>query len=218
MEPICYIVGAGDSRGMSISPRAEDLVIAADGGYDALCRAGVRVDLAVGDFDSLGFVPDGVELLRHPPEKDDTDTMLAIYIGLERGCRRFIIHGGLGGRFDHSMANVQSLCHIAQRGARGWLWGEGTAVTALCDGRAEFPGKCRGMLSVFALGGSAEGVCERGTKYTLEDAQLSFDYPLGVSNEFTGARAEISVRSGTLGIVWSCTAAELENMVREGLS
>ena len=216
MEALCYIAGAGGCSGMSIERGEHDMVIAADGGYASLEAAGIVPDIAVGDFDSLGFVPAGVEVLRHPPEKDDTDMMLAICKGLELGYSRFLIYGGLGGRFDHSMANIQSLCYLSRRGARGWLWGDGTAATAVTGGRIDFPGKCRGMFSVFSLGGRAEGVCESGSEYTLDGDALDFGYPLAVSNEFTGAPVCISAERGTLAVIWTCSAAELEQMIRDG--
>jgi thiamine pyrophosphokinase len=216
MRKICYIVGAGNSGGMSISPQKEDFVIAADGGYAALCKLGVRPDLAVGDFDSLGYLPDNVECLRHPPEKDDTDMMLAINEGIARGYDSFIIHGGLGGRLDHSLANLQSLCAVSNSGGRAWLWGEGQALTAVTNGKIVFPGKCSGMFSVFAQGGMARGVWERGSKYTLSDAELRFDYPMGVSNEFLGRETEVSVARGTLAVLWNCAAEEMEQMIKDG--
>ncbi|MGE4354071.1 MAG: thiamine diphosphokinase [Oscillospiraceae bacterium] len=217
MRKICYIVGAGDGANITINLGEGDMVIAADGGYKTLMAIGITPDLVVGDFDSLGYIPEGVELVRHPPEKDDTDMMLAILLGMERGYRNFLIYGGLGGRLDHTLANLQSLCYIAGHGCRGWLWGDGTAITAVKDGAVTFPGKCSGMLSVFAQGGAARGVYETGLKYKLDDATLHFDYPLGISNEFLGCDAGVSVREGMLALLWHCHSAEIEQMIREGL-
>ena len=99
MEPgICYVVGAGEFCPRGLTPGPGDLVIAADGGYGQLKQWGMSPHLAVGDFDSLGRVPEDVEVVRHPVRKDDTDMMLAVQEGLARGCGRFLIYGGLGGR------------------------------------------------------------------------------------------------------------------------
>ena len=116
---ICYIVCALP-QSHAFVPNPGDLVIAADGGYAHL--HGIQADLVVGDFDSLGFIPAGESVVRHPAEKDDTDTMLAVKTGLERGETEFHIYGGMGGRrTDHTVANFQALLYLARRGARGWL-------------------------------------------------------------------------------------------------
>lgn len=215
-DKLCYIVGAGDSEGISITEQPDDLVIAADGGYTALLDTDVSPQLAVGDFDSLSYIPCDVDVVRHPPEKDDTDTMIAISSGLERGYSNFVIYGGLGGRLDHSMANIQCLCFLSRTGNRAWLWGEGRAVTTVTNGTISFPESCEGMFSVFSQGSDCTGVYEQGVKYELNDAKLTFDYPLGVSNEFIGEKAEISVKDGTLAVMWNCTAQELEKLIRDG--
>ena len=99
---VCYIICALPQN-HHFSPAPGDLVIAADGGYAHM--GGIKPDLVVGDFDSLGYVPDGESVVRHPAEKDDTDTMLAARIGIERGYRTFLLLGGVGGRLDHTLRN-----------------------------------------------------------------------------------------------------------------
>ena len=199
---ICFIVGAG-AFSERFAPDAADLVIAADGGYEHLSRAGIRVDLLLGDFDSIGQVPSGVPIQRHPIEKDDTDMMLAVKTGLQRGFRSFLLFGGTGGRPDHTLANLQTLAYLAEQGARGVLVGGGHAITALKDGRLAFDARFQGFLSVFCLGDRAEGVTLRGLKYTLTDATLTCQVPLGASNEFLGTPASVEVARGTLLVVWA---------------
>ena len=93
MEPICYIVGAAPTEALP-SPREGDFLIAADRGYEALRAAGIAPDLIMGDFDSLGFTPEGENVLPHSPIKDDTDLLLAIRWAMERGWRRFVATAG----------------------------------------------------------------------------------------------------------------------------
>lgn len=207
---ICYIFGAGEHFGPPPLPNPGDFVIAADGGYEYLALNGVRADLAVGDFDSLGAPPRGANTIALPREKDDTDMAAALRAGLERGWREFRIYGGTGGRFDHTLANVQCLAELASQGARGFLFGRDTAVTVIRDGSVSFPAGCAGTVSVFAHSDVAEGVFEDGLKYPLRDATLYNTRPLGVSNEFTGAPAFISVRTGTLIIITPIDARETE--------
>ncbi len=204
MERTCFIFGAGEYGGRTLTGAglSGGLIIAADGGYDRLRQWGISPDLAVGDFDSLGRTPEGVEVVRHPVMKDDTDMMLAVREGLARGCTRFLLYGGLGGRLDHTLANLHVLAFLAQRSCPAFLLGEDTAVTALCGGTLTFGPEHAGVLSLFAWGGAARGVTLTGLLYPLENAVLTPEHPLGVSNEFLGRTARVSVAGGTLIAVW----------------
>ena len=202
MERICYIVGAAPTAALP-SPRAEDFLIAADKGYDALQRAGLAPDLIMGDFDSLGYTPEGENVLSHSPIKDDTDLMLALRWAMARGWRRFVIYGALGGkRLDQTVASFQTLRFLAEHGATGRLVGDGWNVTLLQNAALRFPASAAGWLSVFVSGDTARGVTLRGLKYELTDAALTCAMPLGVSNEFLGKEARISVLDGALFVLW----------------
>jgi len=199
----CYIAGAGEFCENEL-PRQDDFVIAANGGYDALKSRGITPDLVVGDFDSIANMPNHPNIIRSNAEKDDTDMMLAVRYALEHGYKTFLINGGLGGRLDQTLANIQILTYIAENGAHGTHLGNGVRVTAINNGSIEFdPDKeNKETISVFSAGSVAEGVTLKGLKYPLADATLTNLYPLGVSNEFTGKPATISVKNGTLIIIW----------------
>ncbi len=201
MQPLCIIAGAMDPGPMPPIGK-NDLLIAADGGLDHLARRGLVPHLIVGDFDSLGRVPEGDNILRHPVEKDDTDTMLAIKTGLARGYQAFLLYGCLGGRLDHTYANLQALLYLARHGAAGFLLGGGTAASVVENGELSFPAGRAGILSVFCPNGEARGVTLRGLRYPLRDAVLTSAFPLGVSNQFIGEAASVSVRDGALLVMW----------------
>ena len=180
----------------------DDFVIAADGGLAHVKALDLTPDLTLGDFDSLGFVPEGAEVF--PVEKDDTDAMLAVRKGLEKGCREFVIYGGLdGGRLDHTVANFQTLQYLADHGASGYLVGLSQIATVIKDGTLEFSADAKGIVSVFCMGKDATGVTIKGLKYSLENGALSAGFPLGVSNRFVGENASISVENGSLLVIWS---------------
>jgi thiamine pyrophosphokinase len=166
----CIIFCAAGFDGL-LSPIPSDaLVIAADGGLRHTEALGITPDVILGDFDSLGYVPAGSHVF--PVEKDDTDAMLAVRLGLEKGFDRFVIYGGLDGpRLDHTVANLQTLCYLAHHGAQGWLFGKDYTVTAVKDGRLEFPATSRGVISLFCFGEPA-CVSIEGLKYTLEKGSL----------------------------------------------
>ena len=194
----CFIFAAGDFSGLTEVPAADDLILAADAGYRSCRAAGLCPTLVIGDFDSMD-APEGEVLLRLPVEKDDTDTMRAARVGLERGCHDFVLYGGTGGRrADHTLANLQTLGFLASRGAQARMIAPGCVWQVLRDARLDFPPGMRGTLSVFCPDGEARGVSIGGTKYTLSHGTLRSDFPLGVSNSFTGAPAFVEVREGTL--------------------
>lgn len=201
-HPACFIIGAGPFFGLVTPPAPGDLILAADGGWQHCQAAGIRPDLLLGDFDSLQDIPEEVPRLTFPVEKDDTDTMLSIKYGLEQGCRTFHLYGGTGGRMDHTLANLQSLAYLAQRGARGFLYDETYTSTALWNDKLTLPARQEGIFSLFCLGPEAHGVSIRGGQYSLEGADLSPFFPLGVSNHFQGQPVEIEVTDGCLLVCW----------------
>ena len=183
-QRICYVVGA-----MSLSPSLRpypapgDYVIAADRGYDSLMAYGVTPDLVVGDFDSLGRTPSHPNVIQLPAEKDDTDIVYAL-------------------RLEHTLGNLQLLDWLTTQGAHGFLAGEKTAATALRNSSLTFPASMSGYLSVFCNSGTAEGVTLTGLKFPLDQYQMEGSFPIGVSNEFLGTEATVSVRHGSLLLLW----------------
>ncbi len=205
MRRIFCIVGAGDISGTRLVIPEGAFVIAADAGLTHLKNAGIVPDLIVGDFDSLGETPSGENVVTHKPEKDDTDMLLAVHEALLRGAETVIIYGGLGGRLDHEYANLQTLAYIANRDVRAYLVGRGCICTMIKNGSISFDGEMKGTISVFCHGSKAEGVNLTGLKYPLTDHTLTNDYPLGVSNEFTGIPSRVSVKNGLLLVMWNAS-------------
>ncbi|MBE7058144.1 MAG: thiamine diphosphokinase [Ruminococcaceae bacterium] len=203
-DKFCYIFGAAPvSAPLKFNPRpAQDFVIAADAGYNFLTQQGIKPDLLVGDLDSLGFAPSDVELVKFPTVKDDTDMMLAINEGKKRGFNKFIIYGGMGGKTEFTLANLQILSNIVNSGELCYFVGSGSLITAVKNGSLNFSEEFHGRVSVFAAGEAAHGVTLSGLKYTLTDAVLRYDCPLGVSNEFINSKGSISVTDGMLYVIY----------------
>lgn len=193
----CIILGAGDYYKEEIKIAQGDFVIAADGGYNVAVKNKITPDLFVGDFDSCNIQVDAKEKLVLPVVKNDTDTLAAIRAGLERGFAEFHIYGGTGGRIDHTLSNIQSLIFLSKNGAIGFLHANGQVVTSITDSSLEIAPMESGYVSVFS-DATATGVFESGMKYSLEDGELTSDFPIGTSNELCGNTARISVKKGTL--------------------
>ena len=200
----CYIAGAGDFCETAL-PKPEDYIIAADAGYTALTSRNITPDVIIGDFDSLGFVPEHPNVIRSSVEKDDTDMMLAVKLGLLLGFTRFTINGGLGGRIDHTFSNIQTLAYLTEHGAIGKLYSNDACITAIKNSTYKFTSEkvvAGNIISVFCKSEKAKGVTIKGFKYPLDNATLTNINPIGISNEFTGTDASIEVKHGVLVIMW----------------
>ena len=199
MKPCIIFCAAGFDGLLSPIP-AEALTIAADGGLRHTQALGIAPDVILGDFDSLGYVPADSRVF--PVEKDDTDAMLAVRLGLQRGCDFFLFYGAMDGpRLDHTVANFQTLAYLATHGARGALIGKDYIAAVLKDEAISFPPEAEGILSLFCLGASAEVTIE-GLHYPLARGTLTPDFPLGVSNHFVGKPARITVHDGLVLALW----------------
>ena len=197
----CVIFCAGGFEKLAEPVREGDFLMAADGGLVHLQKLGLTPDGILGDFDSLGYVPQDARVF--PVEKDDTDAMLAVRQGLQLGYQRFVIYGGLDGpRLDHTVANFQTLQFLAEHGAQGYLVGNTYMATVVKNGSVRFSEQATGIVSVFCMGADAKGVHICGLQYGLENGNLSAGFPLGVSNHFVGKTAEISVAEGCLLVLW----------------
>ena len=163
--------------------------------------------IGAGDFDSLGVAPKHPNVMQLPVEKDDTDTVFAIKTGLEKGYRHFYIYGGLGGkRSDHTIANLQSLLYLANRKARGWLFGENCVWTAIKNSSITLKGE--GNVAVFCFDGVARGVTLKGLKYELQNAEGTSDFPIGVSNSMAAEEATVEVTDGALLVMYGIGIGE----------
>ena len=207
----CVIFCAGGFEKLARPIDASDFILAADGGLVHLQKLGLTPHGIIGDFDSLGYIPQGAQVF--PVEKDDTDSMLAVRKGLALGYRRFEIYGALDGdRLDHTIANLQTLHFLAEHGAVGYLVGLRHMVTVVSNGCIRFPKEAKGILSLFCLGKDAKGVCLRGLKYPMENGTLTSGFPLGISNHFTGQEATVAAGDGMVTVVYdtvnACPAEE----------
>ena len=201
IRAVCHIICAGGYSGSFVGLRAGDYVIAVDGGLRYLEELKISPDLIIGDFDSLGYVPDAENIVELNAEKDDTDTMAAVRAGFDMGFSVFYIHFGMGGRLDHTIANIQTLAFIQQNGGFGMLFGVKEGAV-LVDKSIGFSEQMKGYISVFSYASEASGVFLEGLKYGLEDGVLANSFPVGCSNEFVGQKSRISVKRGTLLIIF----------------
>lgn len=200
----CWIFGSADTSGIDAALILQNAyIIAADGGYARLKAMGINPDIVVGDFDSLkGEVPKDCEVMTVPCEKDDTDMLLAVRRALAAGYSYIMLCGALGGRFDHTFANIQTLEFIAENGGEGTIFSCDNIIMLQSIGKRQYKRKNGWYFSIFSLTDETV-VTSRGTKYDLSDYPLKRSFPLGVSNEITEEYADIEVKKGKLLVVFS---------------
>lgn len=197
----CIFAGADFS--LNVKPPETALIIAADSGYNTVKRLNLTVNIVLGDFDSLGEKPDcGCEIITAAAEKDDTDTMLAVKTALGRGCTDITVYGAIGGRLDHTAANIQTLAYILKNGGFGRLVGERDTVELLSVGSYSYERRNDEYLSLFSYGNNAV-LTTSGTKYDLTSYKLDNTFPLGVSNEIIEDKCRIFVQSGQILVIFS---------------
>ncbi len=198
----CIIIGAGDFT-YPKSIEKSNFIIAADGGYDHAVKAGIVPHLFIGDMDSLtATLPENLEKKTFPERKDYTDMQLSYMEGKARGYRDFEIYGGMGGRSDHTFANISLLLKISEDGCNASMISRGEIYTVVNNSSLAVEGKAGNYISVFAIGGDAKGVSIKGLDYEVENVVLTPSFPLGVSNRFTEKEAKISVKNGALLIIY----------------
>lgn len=202
----CVIIGAApmaDPTWICSRLRTGDWIIAADGGYQSARAAGLTPALLAADFDSSPAGPDvlspDTEVAALPTHKDQTDTLAAAEIAYSRGYREYLLLGCLGGRLDHTVANIQVMASLTARGCRVTLEDERNRVSLWEPGEHELPFEQGRGFSLLAYDPQVTGVTIRQAAYPLAEAVLTSDFPLGVSNAFLpGLPALISTKSGRL--------------------
>lgn len=193
----CYIACALDCD-IKISPQEQDLVIGADRGYFTLVENGIKPNIAIGDFDSCEGEIDCKNTIVFPVKKDYTDSALAIKYACEHGYKKIVVFGGIGGELDHTIANMSLVAEYTEKEIDiSFVDGE-NILFAIHNSSIFFDKQAKGRISVFSFGDKATGVTESGLLYTLDKFELTNKVALGVSNEFIGESAQITVDEGTL--------------------
>lgn len=206
----CILIGAGDLTISEIPLKEGDLSIAVDGGYEYCQLLGIKPDFILGDFDSVGEAagkeldklwekePD--KIIRIPVVKDDTDMLAALKLGLKEGYQNFQIYAGVGGRLEHTLANIQCLLFLKEHACTGYMI-DGTGMILVAkEETVSFREGLEGYLSVFSLGEKAV-VSIEGMKYCLDCHEITNSFPIGISNEFIKEKGTITVHQGAVVII-----------------
>jgi len=198
MSKVCYVIGAGDFLNNNINKEFDDYVICADGGYLNAKESKLKVDLILGDFDSLSIIPDDIAIIRVSSIKDETDTCLAIKEGIKRGYTKFVLLGCLGKRIEHSLANITLLQTFEKYDIR--IKDDDLEMFILDQNNIYEIVEKHGYVSLFSITPTTT-LSIKGLKYELENYKLTNKFPLGIDNEAIGGQATINVNKGKLLVI-----------------
>lgn len=197
---LVFAGGAETSYRLTDELPVPDFVIAADSGFLNAQHLGFAVDVVVGDLDSLPreSIPDGVEVIRHPEEKDASDLELAFALALRRGPRRVVLVGAEGGRFDHELGAAGLICAERWAAIPEIDWVRETAICSVIRGMRRLQGDPGALVTLLAMGGDATGVVTEGLKWRLANETLHFGSSRGISNVIIRPEFSISVAGGVV--------------------
>jgi thiamine pyrophosphokinase len=181
------------------------LVIAADGGVHHCLSLGLQPDVLIGDLDSvspdelLAYRNTGVEILQFPTHKDETDLELALIYAKDQGVKRVTLLGGLGARWDMTLANILLICHPAYANMNiHFLDGTQELFLLKAGENTTIDASPGDILSLIPLSEDVSGVTSSGLEYPLKQETLQFGTPRGVSNVFLEHQVQISIKQGLL--------------------
>ena len=206
----CVIVGGadiGDYERIRERISGDEVFIFCDSGLRHMEALHRRPDLIVGDFDSHENPHMDVETIVLPHVKDDTDTVFAVKEALRRGFEEFLLLGVVGGRLDHTLGNLAILLMLDSAGKKALIMDDYSDME-IVSGESAFIPDSYGYFSLLNISGTARGVNVKNALYPLLDAEITCEFPLGVSNEvLPGRTAEVSVKEGRLLLIKVCGSA-----------
>lgn len=176
---------------------SDDFIVCADSGYSFAKKAGLTPNLIIGDFDSLKEeLPQSTEVVKLNTHKDDTDTEHCVMECIRRGYKDFLLLGSIGGRTDHTFANIATLAFLSEYNYNGIARNNGEEIRILKEGSYEMNNKKGLIFSVFPYGCESVNVTYKGAEYMLNNKTLTYNVSRGISNVFVDDEAEITINRG----------------------
>lgn len=176
---------------------SDDFIVCADSGYSFAKKAGLTPNLIIGDFDSLKEeLPQNTEVVKLNTHKHDTDTEHCVMECIRRGYKDFLLLGSIGGRTDHTFANIATLAFLSEYNYNGIARNNGEEIRILKEGSYEMNNKKGLIFSVFPYGCESVNVTYKGAEYMLNNKTLTYNVSRGISNVFVDDEAEITINRG----------------------
>ncbi|MGL5315980.1 MAG: thiamine diphosphokinase [Peptostreptococcaceae bacterium] len=182
-------------------------VICADGGANHSYKMGILPNFIIGDLDSVDknvveyYKKYNVKFEQFPSKKNETDTELCIYLAKQLKSKEIHLIGSLGGRIDHTIANINLLYYIKSNGMIPKIISEKEEIYIAIKEEITVLGKKGDTISVIPINGDAKGVTLKQLEYPLTDYHMKFSVPLGISNVMMNSKCSISVKEGSLIVI-----------------
>lgn len=194
----------GEAVRRVLAAQRSSTIVCADGGALHARALGLQPQTIIGDMDSLSaadviaFEVAGAQIIQHPPEKDETDLELALHFCHEMGAKSVTILGGLGGRFDQTLANILLLTLPMLAPMHIKLVDGAQVIRLLSAGLHQITGAVDDTISLIPLQGAATGITTRGLQYALRNETLPLGPARGISNVMLAEKAEVELGGGLL--------------------
>lgn len=190
-----------------ISNESYDYIICSDGGANHAYNMNILPDYIIGDLDSTSkdiidyYKSKNVEFKKFPSKKNETDTELSIKLSEKLNAKQIDLIGALGGRIDHTIANINLLYYIRKRGIKPRIITDKEEVYIAIDEEVSIDGKKGDIVSILPIRNDAKGITLKNLEYPLENNDIEFSKPLGISNVMTDISCNIKVNEGSIIII-----------------
>jgi thiamine pyrophosphokinase len=209
MQAIIFANGNLHPSETNLEVNEDDLIIAADGGSRHCSSLGIIPNVLIGDLDStnpelvLAWQGMGVDIVRYPEDKDQTDLELALFYAQMEDATKILVYGAIGGRLDMTLGNLTLLAHPSLDTSAKYIYGN-EVYRVLQEGELlTLPGTIGDMISLITIGSNGSQVTAKGLEFPLEKTTLGFGSTMGISNRMTNNQATIHLEKGSLAVIHS---------------
>ena len=184
-----------------------DFIICADGGANHLYNMDIIPDYIIGDLDSARseiinyYKENNVSFKKFPTKKDETDSEICIFLAQKLNAKEIDFIGALGGRIDHTIANINLLYYVKEKNIKPRILSEDEEINILINGQMVISGNKGDLVSIIPINGDANGVTLENLEYPLINHNMKYSVPLGISNIMLDKSCKVSVNQGTLLII-----------------
>jgi len=184
-----------------------DYIICADGGANHLYNMGIIPNYIIGDLDSIDkdvinyYKKQNVLFEKFPSKKNETDSELCIFLANKLNAYKVDLFATLGGRIDHTLANINLLYYIREQKIVPRIISEKEDIYIAINESIQIKGKKEDIISIIPIKGDAKGITLENLEYNLNNYNMKYSSPLGISNIMLSDECSITVKEGSVLII-----------------
>lgn len=190
-----------------INNQKYDYIICADGGANHAYKMNITPNYIIGDLDSINketidfYKKQNVLFEEFPSKKNETDSELCIFLSKSLNANKIDLFGTLGGRIDHILANINLLYYIREQEIIPRIISEKEEIYIATNECVKIKGNVNDIISIIPIKGDAKGVTLENLEYPLNNYDMNYSTPLGISNIMLSEECKIAVKKGSLLII-----------------